>query len=344
MDSGDTAFEWTAEETHRQYSACLDSYIHAVKSIKDEVIRLLSSTSLNNYEVSGRHKDPVSLFVKQGKPSKKSTGTVRYQNPWTDCSDLLGLRVIVQLASDKNKVAEAISNSNSFIVLEVDDKEQSRNFNELSYGGLHLDLLCKGIITPLSDYVRCELQIRTLAEHTWAETEHEFIYKGPSGIPKNTQRQFARVLALVELLDLELDRGVKSVSELPSYSRLKLSRTISIVSKSVDWSQGSHELTIQNIEEICAFMPLEPTEMERLVQNYSSNNRAQLDRIKRSIGPDSERFDIRFHALAAQPECILIAALLERNPMQVSTAMHSSDLLPQIASIARVLGLGRSFV
>lgn len=335
---------WTPEETHKRYSEHFVEYESALDSILLEINKSLASDEIKSYSVTGRCKDPLSLFVKQGKPPRGKSDSYRYDNPWTECSDLLGVRIIVQLASDKQRVIRSIQKIDAFKVLEIDDKELKREFNELTYGGLHLDLLCTALTTQLSRSIRCEIQIRTLAEHTWAETEHEFIYKGPAGIPKETQRQFARVLALVELLDLELDRGVQSVSNLETFAFLRISKAISVAAKSISWSQGSHKLSMQNIEEICVRTGRDVDELIQLIVRFSEIDRGMLDRVRIAIGPSSNRFDIRYHALVAQPECILIAALLKDNPMALSTAMMSSDLHDQIVPIAREMGLSRSFL
>jgi hypothetical protein len=255
----------------------------------------------------------------------------------------LGVRIIVQLASEKWPVADAFETSDQFKVLAIDDKEASREVKALTYAGLHLDLLCKWAETPLSKKVRCEVQIRTLAEHTWAETEHEFIYKGPEEIPKKTQRQLARVLALVELLDLELDRGVRSVSELPSFGILRLSKSLVEDAKDLGWTQGSRSLSLENLDEIRARTDRSPDDLAALARTFVADSRLKLNDLQTATGPRSQRFEVKLHALAAQPECILVAALIAENPFQVGKQFETSDLYDQVRSIARAMKLGRYF-
>lgn len=331
-------FTWTPELTFESYSVALSEYEDAIKRIHRKVESALDLVELKAHKIESRCKDPLSLFVKQG--------TKNYAVPWTDCSDLLGVRVIVQLSSDKNRVLEAVEQAEDLCILDVDDKELSRDYRELAYAGLHLDVQCKGLTTSLSETLRCEVQVRTVAEHTWAEIEHEYIYKGPKGpglIPKETQRQFARVLALVELMDIELDRGVRAVSELDSFAILQLTRFISKSALELGWRRGSHHLSLQNVEEICHRTSIGPKDLERITSDFLNDGKSHLDALLGKIGPESELFDVRIHLLAAQPEALLIAALLNDNAYKLASDMQQSDLYQQIVPIARVMGKRSQF-
>jgi ppGpp synthetase/RelA/SpoT-type nucleotidyltranferase len=327
---------WNPERTFTSYLGAQEEYESAIREIQKRIEAALAECGIKPHKIETRCKDPLSLFVKQEKK--------KYPLPWADCSDLLGVRVIVQLASEKTKVLHAIDQSKDFDILEIDDKELERDYREMAYAGLHLDLHCGELSTSLSESLRCEVQIRTVAEHTWAETEHEYIYKGPGLIPKETQRQFARVLALVELMDIELDRGVKSVSELESYSILRLTRFLSKSAHDLNWGRGSHHLSLQNVEEICRRTSIPPEDLELMTAGFISNSKAQLDALQVKIGPKSASFDVRVHLLAGQPEALLVAALLDHNAYKLATDMEQSDLYQQIIPIARVMGKRSQFL
>lgn len=51
-----------------------------------------------------------------------------------------------------------------------------------------------------------ELQVRTLAQHMWAATSHKLQYKREESVPLPLRRAIYRVSALLETVDLELDR------------------------------------------------------------------------------------------------------------------------------------------
>lgn len=326
---------WSAAATYDAYKSNYALYEKILLTAARQIEDLLDESMHRTPLVESRPKDPMSLFAKQSKPPKDGSRSFKYVDPWRDCSDLLGIRIIVPLASQKSQVQALIEASHLFQVLDVDDKSQGREYNELTYGGLHLDLLISGAVTPLSDHVRCEVQIRTLAEHTWAETEHEFIYKGPDGVSKDTKRQFARALALAELLDQELDKGVQEVSLLKSNAPLDLMKGLQALAKQMNWSLGSRGLTVDHLREIGALTDRSPSELLTLSSDFASKHRDLLNRIRDEIGPQAPEFDIRNHALAVQPEAILVAALIHENPFAFNSQIEYSDLRDLVLPIAR---------
>lgn len=329
--------EWNAKATYERYVRVQEDYRSALEAIEKRLIDYLDTCEIFPHMVTSRAKDPISLYRKQFDKN--------YPDPWVDCKDILGVRIIVSLASEKAKIRAAFENTSlsPFAVDKVEDKEESRDYKELRYGGLHIDLTYETPSSTLGERLGFEVQIRTIAEHTWAETEHSYIYKGPSGISDKTKRQFARVLALVELMDIELDRGVEAVSALESYGFHKLSRKLADTAATFEMSTGSSNLTEQNIEDLCAVLDRKPLELLELVTNYSASHAATLNQIIERIGPSSRYFDVDRHLLAAQPEMILVAALLNENAYLLGTKLHSSGLYELVLPIAREMGKFRSF-
>ena len=62
--------------------------------------------------------------------------------------------------------------------------------------------------------LQAEIQLRTIAQHTWAEASHLLQYKHESSVPFEVRRSINRVAALLELADLEFERVL---SERDSY-------------------------------------------------------------------------------------------------------------------------------
>ncbi|GAA4770204.1 GTP pyrophosphokinase [Citricoccus nitrophenolicus] len=327
---------WSPEKTYTAYVSAYAEYEAALEEICADVVGVLQRVGVTPHQVNSRPKDPISLLHKQRKKA--------YADPWVQCKDILGIRVIVALASDKQRVRDALSAPGGpFSVEKIEDKEAERDYRELRYGGLHMDIVHRTVQTSLAPSVACEVQIRTIAEHTWAETEHAYIYKGPGEIPSATKRQFARVLALVELMDSELDRGVEAVSSLVSYENLKLNQRLTTLASQFGLSAGSIELTIQNVEELVRVTGRRPNELRETLEGYLDYNAETIKGVLARIGPRAARFDIRRHILAAQPEMLLVASLLEENPYQLGSQLEQSDLLDLVKPIAREMGKGQAF-
>lgn len=327
---------WGPRATYDHYKELFSEYESAVEQIEQKLADYLESQGLKPEKVTSRPKSPVSLYKKQLKKN--------YADPWTECKDLLGVRVIVSLSSDKQKVRLALeSESSPFQVEKIEDKEETRQYLSLTYGGLHMDLTDDSPSDLLGERIGFEVQIRSIAEHTWAETEHSYIYKGPTGVPDRTKRQFARVLALVELMDMELDRGVEAVSKLETYGWHVLALSLAEYASDLSLPAGSKTITEENIEELCRVLGREPRELEELTRSYIANNVDNIHSMISSIGPDSSSFDIDRHLLLAQPELLLVAALIDDNKHAFANALVGSHLRELVLPIARHMGHGRLF-
>lgn len=57
--------------------------------------------------------------------------------------------------------------------------------------------------------MQCEIQVRSILQHAWAEIEHDLGYKTKEAIPVQSQRRFARLAGLLELADDEF-RGIRN--------------------------------------------------------------------------------------------------------------------------------------
>ena len=51
--------------------------------------------------------------------------------------------------------------------------------------------------------LKCEIQIRSVLQHAWAEIEHDLGYKSEIAIPKGIRRNFSRLAGLLEIADKE---------------------------------------------------------------------------------------------------------------------------------------------
>ena len=103
----------------------------------------------------------------------------KYQNPITDVTDLCGGRVILQFQSQVEAVCEWIKKN--FIIDEANslDHKSKLKVNEFGYRSIHY------IITPSKSLImgipikkefrklKAEIQVRTLAEHIWADISHD---------------------------------------------------------------------------------------------------------------------------------------------------------------------------
>jgi putative GTP pyrophosphokinase len=130
----------------------------------------------------------------------------------TEIQDVVGLRVILLFRKDVSKVIDLISGT--FTILTRYNTAERLKEDQFGYSSTHLVVSMpeKWLAVPtLAAFsgLKAEIQVRTLAQHMWAETSHVLQYKREDSVPPSVRRSLYRGSALLELLDLEFDRILK---------------------------------------------------------------------------------------------------------------------------------------
>jgi len=117
-----------------------------------------------------------------------------YDNPFVQCTDIVGSRVILLFKSQIDELLAKIDGE--FKILEQVRKHE--NVDTFSYGSIHL--ICK-LKKPKKNLDFCfEIQIRTILQEAWAEIEHYLNYKH-IGVDGQQLRKINALSALMEIAD-----------------------------------------------------------------------------------------------------------------------------------------------
>lgn len=155
-----------------------------------------------------------------------------YNDPLTQMTDLVGTRFVVLLTSDLNTLQEIIENNEIWGASK--DKDYLDAIEEkpelFDYQSIHYVVRSK-IATRTKELgipqgLACEIQIRTLLQHAYAELTHDNVYKPTiPKVPFQARRLIARSMALMESTDelfcktiVELEKVVEVRNNL--YKRL----------------------------------------------------------------------------------------------------------------------------
>ena len=167
----------------------------------------LSETGLKLHSVTMRVKSRDAIAHKLARPDRT------YADFW-DITDVIGLRITTYFEDHIDVVAQAVERH-----LEVDfahsiDKRRQQDSTAFGYRSLHYVCGFGGERLPgLPQSARCEIQIRTLLQHTWAEIEHDLGYKSRDAIPVSVRRRFSRIASLLEIADQEFMAVRKELEE-----------------------------------------------------------------------------------------------------------------------------------
>lgn len=152
---------------------------------------------------------PISPRIKEDKSfiEKALYRNKNYEDPYNNITDKVGVRFVVLTVKDINIIKQIIKDFSDWnisedrdFITERDKKPEMftyqsvhyvvRNNNEIQYNNLTIKAN-----TP------CEIQVRTLLQHAYAELSHDIIYKTTEQISPDMRRKFARSMAFIEATD-----------------------------------------------------------------------------------------------------------------------------------------------
>lgn len=248
-------------------------------------------------EVDARIKD-VASFIK--KAMRKS-----YNDPWTEIRDKVGIRLTAVYADSIRDLEQLIRDV--FVVHHYEDKRSSLQPQELDYLGSHFEVsLPPGTINADVEELILEIQIHSVAEGLWACVSHELLYKAPAASPAVVERSLYRLLALVELFDLEVARARTAIMDQPGFPEAVVLRELerhffALTAHSSD-SKLSH-VVISALRPLLSDEELENYSM--LLEAFVAANTSKLQTIYDDYLDDDR------NPLMSQPESLLVFERLE---------------------------------
>lgn len=178
--------------------ALYDAYRRVSHGLIEELLRL---GGFGVHSVTSRIKEGSSLRSKLGR-SGKDYRRLR------EVTDIVGIRVITHFEDDVDRIGALIEHE-----FEI-DRERSIDKRRLldpdRFGYLSLHYICSLTETRLRlpefnrfKEMTCEVQIRSILQHAWAEIEHDLGYKAGATVPAPIRRRFSRLAGLLEIADTE---------------------------------------------------------------------------------------------------------------------------------------------
>lgn len=130
----------------------------------------------------------------------------------SDLQDIIGFRLILLFSRDVLQVGQIISER--FEVIRQYDTRDRLKEDQFGYSSMHYVVKLKR--ATLAAYsiqhfpqLRIEIQVRTLAQHLWAETSRILQYKQENDMPRELSRDLHRISALLETIDSDFEQVLK---------------------------------------------------------------------------------------------------------------------------------------
>lgn len=196
----------TNEEVYKQYNgifklllACTSRvYMHLYKELQKHYPNAMPYMSSRTKDV-----ESVAFKVEQMEIAPRSL---------IEIYDLIGIRIVCLTESIANEVANLIPK----LLNIVDTKDTKIRLGEDQFGYSSIHLIGK-LTKDDSNKIRnsedeefiglkFEIQVRTFAQHIFADLSHKYSYKSGKYIPGNIKRPLFRIAALSETIDEEIGR------------------------------------------------------------------------------------------------------------------------------------------
>lgn len=181
----------TKDEALAEYTARYDALLRPLAGRLEVLLRDHLDGIQHIDRISARAKAPERFADKAVKV--REDGTLKYEHPFEQVQDLVGVRVVVFYKQDVDVVSDIIEKY--FRRIEKRDviPDQESGFG---YIGKHFVLSVPGDVVPddadaskLPKFF--ELQIKTLFQHAWSEASHDLAYKPDNELSSHQQRLVA---------------------------------------------------------------------------------------------------------------------------------------------------------
>jgi ppGpp synthetase/RelA/SpoT-type nucleotidyltranferase len=199
-----------------------------IESILRRSARRLGLTA----SISSRAKELDSFEDKASEAHPSDPAKPKYGSPLTEITDLAGVRVVTFLPMTRDEFDQLIDKE--LEVLERIDKGKAlQDERHFGYQSIHYLVRLKPPRVDLPEYQGlgnrvCEIQLRTMVQHAWAEIEHDIRYKSKVGeLPSEITRRLERVAGMLEVADREFQSISDEHTKLVEKTRLAIQASIS---------------------------------------------------------------------------------------------------------------------
>ena len=175
------------------YKSALKQLELQMNIIKDE-FKLIYNYDLIDH-IDTRIKEPKSIVKKMEKKKYDKT----YLNLIEKINDIAGIRIVCTLKDDIFFIRDLVKQIPDIHVLK--EKDYVTNPKESGYSSYHMIVEVPVKLTQKTIYVKCEIQIRTLAMDFWASIEHKMKYKPDKEVTKSTSKELVQCAKIVNKLD-----------------------------------------------------------------------------------------------------------------------------------------------
>ena len=178
------------------YKSALKQLELQMNIIKDE-FKLIYNYDLIDH-IDTRIKEPKSIVKKMEKKKYDKT----YLNLIEKINDIAGIRIVCTLKDDIFFIRDLVKQIPDIHVLK--EKDYVTNPKESGYSSYHKIVEVPVKLTQKTIYVKCEIQIRTLAMDFWASFEHKVKYKTKNDVNPKMSKELVSCAKMINKFDTKM--------------------------------------------------------------------------------------------------------------------------------------------
>lgn len=248
-----------------------------------------------------------------------------YNNPYDDITDKVGIRFVVMTENQVEFICDIIQNCAGWLSYSKDiDYNVLREAHpeEFDYQSCHYIVKNENeIVCPVHTIVKgtpCEIQVRTLEQHAYAEVSHELFYKKKENCNTGALRLLARTAAFNEQSDELFGRMYKMVDG----KEEKYNEFIKSIVNKFGFACESDKLNRLIYDDILPLIEKYNVDIEEIFR-YMTNNEYIIDLIKQK----------RDSLLFNQPVVLVLYYLMQTHQYELCDAwQYPEDMLDSIKS------------
>ena len=178
------------------YKSALKQLELQMNIIKDE-FKLIYNYDLIDH-IDTRIKEPKSIVKKMEKKKYDKT----YLNLIEKINDIAGIRIVCTLKDDIFFIRDLVKQIPDIHVLK--EKDYVTKPKESGYSSYHMIVEVPVKLTQKTIYVKCEIQIRTLAMDFWASFEHKVKYKTKNDVNPKMSKELVSCAKMINKFDTKM--------------------------------------------------------------------------------------------------------------------------------------------
>ena len=175
------------------YQSALKQLELQMNIIKEE-FKIMYNYDLIDH-IDTRIKEPKSIVKKMEKKKYKKT----YYNLIEKINDIAGMRIVCTRKDDIFFIKDLVKQIPDIHIL--NEKDYVTNPKPSGYSSYHMIVEVPVKLSQKTIYVKCEIQIRTLAMDFWASFEHKVKYKTEQEVNKKTSKELVNCAKMISKFD-----------------------------------------------------------------------------------------------------------------------------------------------